>query len=418
MSRLLILKLGTRILTAPASEEPLAASVGPLAESRLRSFLSQVLALREQGWSTLIVTSGAVALGRARLKLSGELTTAQKQACASVGQSELIQTYQRLLSELSSNRPDKAIAGQVLLSSTDLADRIRYLNLRTTLSTLLEMGVMPILNENDTLSDSELVGVYERTSFSDNDQLASLVAVKLQADLLILLTDVEGIFSANPSTDPHARKLSSVDPNQLNTLDLSGTNSIGRGGMSSKALAASRAAICGTTTLIASGFTSNVVLKCVERFEQKPSQKPSQEPIHEPTGTLIPARGRLKKRRTGWLLAAAGSLGQVIVNGGAQKKLVDTAASLLAVGVVEVQGEFEVGDVVSVVSSEGNEFGRGQVRLSSDDLRRVLGLQSQQASQLLGRQIPEVIHRNDLVLFTESALAAALPPGKMGAGDS
>jgi glutamate 5-kinase len=418
--RLLVLKLGTKILTSaltpeemrlqqPRSgvSESLENSGATLALPRLFRFLTQVLEARQKGWQTIIVTSGAVGLGRATLGLKGELTTSQKQACASVGQSQLMQSYQDLLQQLSSSAGNPVTAAQILLTAQDLADRQKYLNLGKTLQTLLDLQVLPVLNENDVLSDKELLGSYEQQAFGDNDQLAALVAVKLQADLLLLVTDVDGIYTANPAADPNARKLRRLIPdahggftdsgNSSVALSLDGVSSGGRGGMSSKLEAAKKASMCGVATIIASGFDNQVVTSALDRLQSIETQADN-----EKVGTFIDSGLKIKDRRSRWLAFGAGTAGSIVVNAGAKRALVSFKSSLLAIGIESILGDFAIGDVISISTADNEELGRGRVRASAQELRLVMGLHTSEIQSKLNRPLTEIIHRDDLVMFVEA----------------
>lgn len=406
----MILKLGTKILTSDLTPgeshlprpQSTGAAASTLAMPRLFSFLRQVLEARQRGWQTVIVTSGAVGLGRATLGLKGEISTSQKQACASVGQSQLMQAYQDLLQQLSGASTKNVTAAQILITAQDLADRQKYLNLGKTLETLLDLGVLPVLNENDVLSDKELIGSYEQQAFGDNDQLAALVAVKLQADLLLLVTDVDGIYTANPSTDPTAKRISRLGLDgqggfsEAKGILLDGVSAGGRGGMASKLEASKKASMCGVSTVIASGYSGDVVTRALDRLQSIDLQKDS-----ESIGTFVESSLKIKDRRSRWLAFGAGTAGSVVVNAGAKRALISSKSSLLAIGIESVLGEFAAGDIVSIAGPENEEIGRGKVRASSREIDLAKGLRTSEIPSKLNRAVTEIIHRDDLVMFVE-----------------
>jgi glutamate 5-kinase len=339
-----IVKLGTQVLTGHD---------GQINRLRISIFAEEISKLIRSGQEVLLVTSGAVGLGRADLGLAAPASRlSMRQACAAVGQSHLMALYSQAFAE------HGITIAQVLLTEADLDDRVRYLNLRSTLLALLEQGVVPILNENDAVSTSELAFVDgdQRPVFGDNDRLSALVATKLSADLLIMLTDVEGLYSADPSTNPDAVLLGTVAPGEVQSvLQMAGgtSSAVGRGGMKSKVEAADVAARSGCEVVIASGRSES----CITRIAAA-----------EPIGTWFPATAGLSARDR-WLAFAAAPRGTLHLDRGAVRALQAHGASLLAIGVQSVQGEFDRGDVVSLVDPEGAQVGRGMVHCDAETAR-------------------------------------------------
>lgn len=374
----IIIKLGTQVAVD---------ATGALALERLQNLTRQWVELRQRGKELIIVSSGAVGLGRNRLNLNGPLSLSEKQACAAVGQNLLMDIYRDLF------EPAGLITAQVLLTAMDFADRKHYLNLRHTLETLLKLAVIPIINENDTTSTMELQEEGYTKGFGDNDKLSALVASKLDADLLVILTNVDGLYTDNPETNPAAEKISRIERfDDLQHIQASGQSSLGRGGMTSKLEAARIAAISGLHTYITSGVKAD-------------SLQPLLNPESPPSGTLILPQSSLSGRKR-WIGMASGYHGVVVVNDGARQALVEQQASLLPIGIVSVQGEFSAQQVVSIQDEQGREIGRGVSGFSSDDVYRIQGVRSEKIAERLG-QTPtssdrhEVVHRDDLVIFED-----------------
>ncbi|MFT5680281.1 MAG: glutamate 5-kinase [Myxococcota bacterium] len=336
----LIIKLGTRVLTHDD---------GSLALSRLFSVIEVAASWRRGGREVLIVTSGAVGLGRDALGFDQTPTElSERQACAAVGQSRLMRLYQEGFDQLS------VPCGQVLLTQGDFDDRLRCLNLRATLLTLLRRGVVPVINENDAVSTEELAFIEgeSRPVFGDNDKLSALVAAELGADLLVLLTDVEGIYARDPRIDPSAPLLHTVRPED--TIEAGGPlTAASRGGMASKLEAAQIAARSGCHAVIASGRRIGALAAVL---------------AGEEVGSWLPAEEALGARRR-WIAFAAAPRGRLLLDAGAVLALNQRGASLLAAGVVGVEGVFAAGDVVVLVGPDGVEVGRGAVGCDADTAR-------------------------------------------------
>ena len=363
-----VIKLGTYILIQDD---------GAMASARLRSLVGQCARLVEDGKSIVVVSSGAVGLGRSALGLEEVHDTTAKQACAAVGQSLLMKEYQRLFAR------HGLTTAQLLVTTGDFSDRQRYLTLRETFERLLSYNVVPVVNENDTVSTMEIKEDVRTHSFGDNDLLSALVASKLGADLLMILTNVDGVYDSNPHENPDARLIKNLDDFEaVNQLGLEGQSSYGRGGITSKIEAARLASFGGVHTVIGSGLRRNAILNC--------------------RGTLVPSKLKLRDRKH-WIGLSSGFGGVVRVNHGAADALINKNASLLPTGVIEVLGDFNPNEVVSVETADGREIGRGIVCFSSDEVQQIQGCHSREISKKLGDSAhQEVIHRDHLVIFGES----------------
>lgn len=334
----------------------------------------QIGRLRELGKEVVMVSSGAIAEGIKRLGWPSRPSEIHElQAAAAVGQMGLAQVYESCF------REHGLQTAQILLTHEDLADRRRYLNARSTLRTLLSHGVVPIINENDTVVTDEI-------KFGDNDTLGALVANLIDADVLVILTDQRGLYTADPRRDPQARLLPRVvagDP-ALEAMAGGAGSSIGRGGMITKVLAAKRAAWGGVSTVVCSGREPNVLVRLAQG---------------ESVGTeFVPQTPRLAARKQ-WLADHLQTRGSVSVDEGAVRALQRDGKSLLPIGVIEVVGEFERGEVVSVRSRDGVEVARGLINYGAADARRIARRPSTEIEGLLGyTEEPELIHRDNLVL--------------------
>ena len=365
----IVIKLGTHILTRED---------GGVAASRLGKLVGQCAHLVQSGGKKVIlVSSGAVGMGRFALGLDQAADLAAKQACAAVGQALLMGQYRRHFAR------HGLVTAQLLVTADDFSNRRRYLNLRETFERLLALGVIPIVNENDSVSTMELREDVRTHSFGDNDLLSALVASKLGADLLLILTNVDGIFDGDPRQNPNAKRIDEVkDFDLLQKLGLNGQSAYGRGGVTSKIEAARLASLGGVRTIIASGFKRNAILEC--------------------TGTLVAPRVKLSDRKR-WIGLSSGFGGVVQINDGAAEALIEKEASLLPSGVTGVRGTFNANEVVSVETEQGREIGRGIVYFSSEQLALIQGCHSREISEKLGRtDHQEVIHRDHLVVFGES----------------
>jgi glutamate 5-kinase len=370
----IVVKLGTHVVTDDGVE---------LAHARLADLVEGVARLRRAGREVVMVSSGAVTMGARVLGLKERpRSLGLRQACAAVGQSHLMGVYTQAFAKLG------LTAAQVLLTQEDLADRDRALCVRTTLTRLLELGAVPVLNENDSVSVRELMEHrgQTRTGFGDNDGLSAQVAVSLDADLLVLLTNVPGLYTANPKHDPTATRiaeLAAVDEAAL--ARASGGSASGTGGMESKLAAAALATGEGTTVLIAGGAEPRVLERAL---------------AGEDLGTIIPASpGERRNARLRHIAVGARHRGALVVNDGALRALNSTKASLLPIGVVSVDGSFEQGDVVEVRDGSGRVHGRGVVNYPSEACRKLAGRHSDDIDAILGwRGYDALITRDNLVM--------------------
>ena len=384
----IVVKLGTHVITDDGVE---------LAHARLADIIEGVARLRRAGREVVLVSSGAVTMGVRALGLKERpRSLGLRQACAAVGQSHLMGVYTQAFAKLG------LTAAQVLLTQEDLADRDRALCVRTTLMRLLELGAIPVLNENDSVSVRELVEhrraqesngkgtpptLAPQTSsvgFGDNDGLSARVAVSLDADLLVLLTNVAGLYTANPKHDPTATRIPELTGVDEATLArASGSSAGGSGGMASKLEAAALATGEGTTVLIAGGAEPRVLERAL---------------AGEDLGTLIPAPER-RRARIRHIAVGARHRGALVVNDGALRALNDTKASLLPIGVVSVDGAFEQGDVVEVRDGSGRVHGRGVVNYPAEACRKLAGRHSDDIDAILGwRGYDALITRDNLVM--------------------
>jgi len=365
-AKMIVVKVGTRVLTSPD---------GTLNHERIDRLSEELLALRGQGRRMVLVSSGAVGAGMSRLKLPGRPTDLAKlQAVAAVGQVPLIQAYDRTFSKHGSQ------AAQVLLTAEDVDDRVRYLNVRNTLLSILEFGAMPVINENDTVSVEEL-----RTTFGDNDRLAAMVTNLIRAPLLIVLSDIEGLYDGDPSL------ASSKLINTVPVIDQSvygfvrdKKTGLSKGGMASKLEAARMVTTAGENMIIASGRRLDVL---------------TQLAAGEPLGTLFQAQGKGITPFKRWLGFTAQTRGRIQLDTGARRAIVEQGRSLLAAGITGTQGDFKKGDVVALCDGEGQVVARGLSNYASAEVERIKGLKSAKIAQVLGHcPYEEVIHRDNLAI--------------------
>lgn len=363
----IVIKLGTQVVVDELG----------LATSRLERIVGEVAVLA-QDRAVVLVSSGAVGLGRKALKLLGPLELSQKQACAAVGQSILMNFYRELCGKF------EIEVGQILVTAQDFSDRNRYLNLKNSFEELLSLGVVPIVNENDVVSTAGIVEDGTLKSFDDNDRLSSLVAGKLGAETLLILTNVDGVFDSNPVENISAKLISEITSlSQLQLIDTQGQSSLGRGGMSSKLAAAKMACLCGVRTIVSSGLSKTPIVSA----------------LSGESGTTILPRETLSDKKK-WIGTGSGYAGVVVINECAVRVLLEDRASLLPVGVIEVVGDFDNQQVVSIQDEDGQEIGRGLASMSAITLRKVMGKHTKEVqSCLLSGEKDEVSHRNNLVIF-------------------
>jgi len=360
-----VVKIGTRVLTTAAG------GLDPKVFARLAGEVAEARRMKRE---IVIVSSGAMAAGRKRLGIGpAKLTMPEKQAVAALGQPDLIAAWERAF------RKHGLLVAQVLLTHEDFAERLRYLNSRNTLVTLLEKGIIPVINENDTVAVEEI-------KFGDNDRLSALVAGLLDADLLVLLSDIMGLCDQDPGLHADAQVIPVVRELTREVFECAGPSrhALATGGMSSKIVAARAVSSMGIATFIGNGRTPGLLSRIFEGKIQ---------------GTLILPSGKKLRGRQYWIAFARKPRGQVQVDAGARRALVEGNKSLLPSGVTQVHGRFAAGDAVAVTDPEGVEFARGLVRFSASDLNRIKGLKTSAIEAVLGeRDYEEVIHKDDLVL--------------------
>jgi glutamate 5-kinase len=360
----LVVKLGSSIV---------AADDGSLRADVLDSVCAQVASLEREGERVVMVTSGAIARGIRLMELPARPRAMDElQAASAVGQGDLFRAYESRLAEQGVH------AAQVLLTAADIAARTNYLNARQTLQRLIQWGVVPVVNENDTTATDEI-------TFGDNDFLAAQVAILLDARLLVLLTDIDALFTADPALQADAERIEEVrDFSELEGLDIGDrTSAFGSGGMRSKVAAAEMASEAGIPATICNG-TKDGTLKAAS--------------AGEPVGTRFAANASRASSFKLWLKYAKPTHGRLLVDDGAARVLRESGSSLLPVGITAVEGEFDAGDAVEV-TSDGSTIGKGIVDYSAIELSRVLGMKSAQVRELLPHAADEVIHRDRFVLL-------------------
>jgi glutamate 5-kinase len=360
-----VVKVGSSLLTAEGQG---------LDHEIIRYWTAQISALLDDEREVILVSSGSIAEGVARLKLARRPTRVDHlQAAAAVGQMGLIRAYEAGFERYS------RVTAQILLTHEDLANRRRYLNARATLSTLLERGVVPVVNENDTVTTDEI-------RLGDNDTLAAQVANLVDAEVLVLLTDQSGLFDKDPRHHQDAQLLERANASDPSILALAGAagSAIGSGGMRTKVLAAERAAQNGASTIIADGRAPDVLLRIRDG---------------EPIGTMLTSDQRPLDARKRWLADHLRAKGRLELDDGACQVLRSRGSSLLAVGVTACTGEFSRGELVSCEDRTGNEVARGLINYSAADTRKIIGHSSEQFEKLLGFSgEPELVHRDNMVV--------------------
>lgn len=370
----IIFKLGTNIIINDG---------GNIALARIYSLLESLSELKEQGKEIILVTSGAVDMGA---KILGNPKNydpvSLKQAFAAVGQGHLMQFYEEAFKKFNIK------TAQILLTADDFSKRKNYLSMRNTLNALLELGVIPIINENDVISTNELECYKENAvviCFGDNDKLSAIVASKLDADLLVILSDVDGLYTGNPKTDKDLKMLSTVEEI---TPEIESYCSIaskgGRGGMKTKIEAAKIAVHSGSMVVIANGKDPDVISKIFNAKE---------------VGTLFLPMEQLSGRKK-WIAFASNISSYIKVNEGAKNALVNKKASLMPVGIIEIKNSFKKGDVIGIIDETDNEFARGMTNYSSSECKKVIGMHSEEIERFLGfKNYDTVITRDNIVIL-------------------
>lgn len=362
----IVVKVGSSTLTH---------ETGKLNYHRIERLAMEIADLANQGKEMVLVSSGAVSAGMGPLGLSSRpKTIREKQAVAAVGQGVLMHTYEKMFREYGQN------VGQVLLTRMDAQDRKKFMNSRNTLLTMLQMGVIPIINENDVVAIDEF-------KIGDNDTLSAMVSNFIEADLLIILSDVDGLYTANPQTHPEARIIPVVTEVDKHVYDIAGGagSSIGTGGMYTKIQAASIATSSGVDMVIASGSEDGVLRRICQG---------------EDVGTWFTAKDSNLHTKKRWLLSGSKAQGSLIVDGGCRNALVEHGSSLLPVGIAAVEGEFHEGDIVNVMY-EGLVIAKGIVNYNSESVEAIKRHKTDDIEKILGHEgvYEEVIHRDNLVVM-------------------
>jgi len=362
----IVIKLGSSIVTNDGNG---------LDERCLSSLIKQISILSSQNKKVILVSSGAIAAGLKKLGIEKKpKILSELQSAAAVGQMDLVRMYEKLFSD------NDLVSAQVLLTHNDLSDRKRYLNARSTIFNLMKNNVIPVINENDTVASEEI-------RFGDNDTLAAMVANLIEADILVLLTDQDGLFSSDPRQDSNARLISHsyVDDKSLDDSATGTMSEIGTGGMATKILAARRAALSGAHTIIASGKKSNVLVDLSK---------------DEDIGTLLQSREVKLVARKKWLADNLKSNGKIFIDDGAEKALIQKGKSLLVAGVTRVTGTFDRGEVIQCVNESGDEILKGIVNYNSEEVKKIIGLSSDKIEAVLGYvNESSLIHRNNMMII-------------------
>jgi glutamate 5-kinase len=366
MVQRIVVKLGTSVLTGGTPR---------LDRAQMVELVRQCAVLHRQGRDVILCTSGAIAAGRERLGRNDlPPTVATKQMLAAVGQSRLMLVWESLFEIYGIH------VGQMLLTRADVSDRDRFLNARDALHALLEHRIVPIVNENDAVATAEI-------KVGDNDNLSALVVLLAEADLLLILTDQPGLFSADPQADPDAQLIPEVRTIDETLRKIAGgsASGLGVGGMTTKLQAADVARRAGADVVIAAGRAPNVILRAAEG---------------EAVGTRFPALETPLENRKRWIFGGTTPGGRLTIDAGAARALVEKGGSLLPAGITGVEGSFERGDTVLIAGPRGKELARGIVRYSSPDLVQIIGLRSDQIADRLGYTAGAVaVHRNDMILL-------------------
>ncbi|MDF2564731.1 MAG: proB [Massilibacillus sp.] len=362
----IVVKVGTSTLTH---------STGKLNFFRIEKLVRELSNLANQGKEIILVTSGAVGAGVDRLGLKEKPTTIpEKQAMAAVGQGILMHMYEKLFGEYGQT------VAQVLLTRENSVKHKQYMNSRNALLTLLKMGVIPVINENDAIAVDEL-------KIGDNDTLSATVATLVDADVLIILSDIEGVYTANPQSDPTATlilEIKDITP-EIEALAGGAGSKLGTGGMFTKIQAAKIAVNSGVTMVIASGNRDGIVRDILNGKE---------------LGTVFPAKEYHLKVRKSWLAFGTRIDGGILVDEGCERAMLEDGSSLLAAGIVAVEGTFDKGNTVRILSSHGREIARGSVNYNAEELQKIIGRSTKDFLEILGtKYYDEVIHRDNMVLM-------------------
>jgi glutamate 5-kinase len=362
----IVIKIGSAVLTEN----------GVLHRPAIDRLAADIALLRKKGYQTIVISSGAIASGVGKMGLSRKpVSIPQKQAVAAIGQGSLIYAYEEAFSA------HQLLVAQILLTRDDLTNRQRYLNSRNTLVTLLEWGIIPIINENDTVAVDEI-------KFGDNDNLSALIAHLIDSDLLIVLTDTDGLYDRDPREDPQARLIPVVEriDGQIMGFTSNYSGQWGLGGMRSKIMAARKVTASGIPVIVTNGRTAGVLREIIKG---------------KPMGTLfLPQRPTLSRRKH-WIAFTLKPKGEIMVDEGAQKALMERGKSLLPSGILEVRGRFGIGACIRLLDINSKILGKGLVNYSSSDIRKIQGLKTSEIEKRLEyKYSDEVVHRDNMVITT------------------
>lgn len=343
----------------------------------IEQLVDEMAQLTKDGYQIVIVTSGAIASGKHRMGITGKLKSMpQKQAAAAIGQSRLMRVYSNSFGKYG------IFVAQILLTMSDLTDRKRFLNVRNTLSTIIDWGVIPIINENDSVAVDEI-------KFGDNDHLAAMITNIIDGHLLINLTSTEGLYDRSPSKSKKAKLITLVKEftEEIESAATDETTEVGLGGMKSKVIAAKAVTASGIPCIIAPGKKKGVLHDIFAGKE---------------IGTLfVPSRDHLSSKKY-WIAFTLKSQGKLFLDEGAKKALIEEGKSLLPSGIINVEGDFSIGDPVTCVDMEGTQLAKGLVNYNSSDIRKIMGLKTSRIEQVLGyKDYDEIIHRDNLAVIKE-----------------
>jgi len=363
-----LIKIGSAVLTG---EDGLALVI-------IEQLVDEIAWLKSEGCQIIVVTSGAIASGKHRMGITGQLKSIpQKQAAAAIGQGRLMRVYANAFGK------HGIYVAQILLTMSDLTDRKRFLNIRNTLSALLEWGVVPVINENDTVAVEEI-------KFGDNDHLAAMIANLIETHLVINLTSTKGLYDSNPSTSKEAKLIPLVAEftEEIERAATEDTTALGLGGMKSKVIAARKVTACGIPYVIAPGKEKGI-LRAIFAGDEK--------------GTLFLPTGKHMNSRKNWIAFTVRPRGRLFLDEGAKKAIVEEGKSLLPAGITAVEGSFGAGDGVSLVDGEGTPLAVGLVNYSAAEIGKIMGLKTSEVEQALGyKDYDEVIHRDNLAVTKKS----------------
>ncbi len=377
-SNRIVFKFGTNVLRNEDKEISL---------SRIYNFIEDIAYLKKLGKEPIIVTSGAVGLGAKRLSVDSSESMSVKQACAAVGQSRLMSIYEDGFDKYG------IITAQILLTEEDFTHRRKYLSLHDTLNTLINLGTIPVINQNDTVSTEELDFYQDafEVSFSDNDKLSALVASELDADLLVVLSDIDGLYDDNPKLNPDAKKIDIVEQvtEEFQNFVKNALSPVsgGRGGMKTKLEAMKVVTRSGGMSVIANGKTPHIIKRLFDKEEK------------EMLGTVfLPTENLANKKR--WIAYATNIQARLTVNDGAKNALIQENKSLLPIGILNIEGDCQKGDIVSIIDTQGNEFARGMVNYNCSDCKRIMGHHSDDILEILGyKNYDAIITRDNIALL-------------------